>query len=153
MILLDSLAAASRFAPDSASASASPSRLLRGISLALGSWLALSAPVVLAAPDGAQDGFRQVERPGAVDLEAEYALEDLAIPRDEIHALLARDAIPALVDPKLESGAEAEGWLRDTDRVVEVTVGDESVAVPFRVLNWHEIANLVVGGEPVAATY
>jgi hypothetical protein len=102
---------------------------------------------------GFEDGFRRVVRPGAVILEEEYDLAGLLLPREEIHALLPRDAIPALTDPKLETLAEAGEWLSADDRVLAVTVGSESVAVPFRVLNWHEIANLTVGGEPLAATY
>ena len=108
---------------------------------------------------GAQDSqptteadFRQVRRPGSVDLDREYALANLRIPKDQIHTLLPRDAIPALTDPKLEPATEA-GWLPDDARIIVVTVGKETVGVPLRILDWHEVVNLTIGGEPVAATY
>ena len=37
--------------------------------------------------------------------------------------------------------------------MIDITIGDESVAVPIKILNFHEIANLTIAGEPVAATY
>ncbi len=103
-----------------------------------------------AGPDAG--GFKLQRRPGSVDLKKAYDLSDPQIPIDEIHTLLPRDAIPALVDPKEEPAAGAS-WLDDTARVIEVSVGGEAVAVPMAILNWHEIANLTVAGEPVAATY
>ncbi len=103
--------------------------------------------------DGADaGGFKLQRRPGSVDLKKEYDLSNPQIPIDEIHTLLPRDAIPALVNPKLES-AEAADWLGDDARVIVVEAGGEAVAVPLVILNWHEVANLTVGGEPVAATY
>ncbi len=98
------------------------------------------------------DQFRQVQRPGSVNIEKEYDLSNLSIPKDQIHTLLPRDAIPALTDPKLEPVAEAK-WLPDDARIIAVTVGDETIGVPLRVLDWHEIVNLTIGGEPVAVTY
>lgn len=96
--------------------------------------------------------FRQVRRPGSVDIEKEYNLTGLTIPRDQIHTLLPRDAIPALTDPKTEPAAQA-GWLPDDARVIAVAVGTDVLGVPLRVLDWHEVVNVTVGGVPVAATY
>jgi len=93
-----------------------------------------------------------VRRPGSVVLEEEYNLEDLRIPLDEIHTLLPRDAIPSLTDPKLEAVADGQ-WLEPSDRVIAVVVGGEAIAAPLKILNFHEVANMTVGGEPVAATY
>lgn len=103
-----------------------------------------------ARPD--ENTFKQVRRPGSVDVEAEYDVTNALIPLDEIHALLPRDAIPSLTDPKLEDAAGID-WLSPEDRVIVVQVGDEVVAAPFRILNFHEIVNMTVGGKPVAATY
>lgn len=96
--------------------------------------------------------FERVRRPRAVDVTKEYDVSGLTLPLDEIHELLPRDAIASLTNPKLEKAVLAT-WMKPEDRVLDVTIGGESVAVPFRILNFHEIANLVVGGEPVAATY
>ncbi len=101
---------------------------------------------------GEEPAFEQVNRPGSVDLASEYDLDGLTIPRREIHTLLPRDAIPSLTDPALLPIADAFGY-QPNDRIIDVTIGDESVAVPIKILNFHEVANLVVGGDPVAATY
>ncbi len=103
-------------------------------------------------PKPAKPAFKQVRRPGSVDLDKEYDLANLRIPKDQIHTLLPRDAIPALTDPKRERVAEAK-WLPDDARIVAVTVGDQTLGVPLRVLDWHEVVNTTLGGEPVAVTY
>jgi Protein of unknown function (DUF3179) len=120
--------------------------------------LLLSAPSCLAeSQDAAKDPeqskpFQQVNRPGSVDLAAEYNLDGLSIPREQIHTLLPRDAIPALTDPALISIADVD-WLEPDDRIIDVTIDDESVAVPIKILNFHEVANMTIAGEPIAATY
>ncbi len=99
------------------------------------------------------DDFHLVRR--GVDLEETYDLSNITIPLDQIHTLLPRDAIPALTDPPTASLADSE-WADDA-RVVVLEAGEgdahEVVGVPILVLNWHEIANMTVGGVPVAATY
>lgn len=107
---------------------------------------------VLPATQPDEKAFQQVNRPGAVDLDTEYDLDGLTIPQDQIHTLLPRDAIPSLTDPELISVADTD-WLDDEDRIIDVTVGNESVAVPLKILNFHEVANMTIGGDPVAATY
>ncbi|HBS29550.1 MAG TPA: hypothetical protein DEB06_08900 [Phycisphaerales bacterium] len=104
------------------------------------------------AEGAAPEGFRRVQRPGSVDIETEYNLAGLTIPKEQIHTLLPRDAIPALTDPKTQK-AEDAAWLPDDARVIEVVVGNDVLGVPLRVLDWHEIVNTTVGGEPIAATY
>ncbi|GAB4224342.1 MAG: hypothetical protein Kow0062_25960 [Acidobacteriota bacterium] len=82
-----------------------------------------------------------------------FDLDGALIPADEIRSGgPPRDGIPALTDPPRVAAAQA-GWLRDDDRVIGVALGDEAVAYPVRILNWHEIVNDVVGGRPVAVTY
>ena len=98
------------------------------------------------------EAFQAVRRPGSVDLRAEYNLSDIRIPEEQIHTLLPRDAIPALTDPKRQPASEAD-WLSEQARIIVVRVGEEVLGVPLAVLDWHEIVNTTVGGEPVAATY
>ncbi|MEO1129109.1 MAG: DUF3179 domain-containing (seleno)protein, partial [Planctomycetota bacterium] len=105
-----------------------------------------------ARPDVAEDGFRLVNRPGSVDLGATYDLQALSIPRDEIHTLLPKDAIPSLTDPVLTPVRDAD-WPSGDARVIAVSIGKEAVAVPLSVLNAHEIVNMTLGGVPIAATY
>lgn len=102
--------------------------------------------------DQTAEDFELQRRPGSVDLEAEYDMSDLRIPEEEIHTLLPRDAIPSLTDPATQPASEAD-WLTPTSRVMLVEIGDEAVGVPLAILNFHEIVNMTVGGEPVAATY
>lgn len=111
-----------------------------------------SRPSGTAKAEAQPEGFTRVRRPGSVDIEKDYNLAGLTIPKEQIHTLLPRDAIPALTDPKTEPADKAD-WLPDDARVVEIVVGDDVLGVPLRVLDWHEVVNATVGGEPVAATY
>ena len=103
-------------------------------------------------PEPRDDGFQRTRRQGAVVVQEEYDVSEMSIPLDEIHELLPRDAIPALTDPKLENILTAD-WLPPDVRVIEISINGQAVAAPFMILNFHEIANMTVGGEPVAATY
>lgn len=102
--------------------------------------------------NGNQDGFQRVQRPGSVDLAEEYNLENLSIPIEQIHTLLPRDAIPALTDPHRQPAAEAD-WLEGDARIIVVKANGEVLGVPLAILDFHEIVNTTVGGEPIAATY
>ena len=62
------------------------------------------------------------------------------------------DGIPALVNPRL-SPARAATWLGDRDAVFGVSINGDHRAYPLRILDWHEMANDVVGGKPVALAY
>ena len=105
-----------------------------------------------AKPVETKPEFATVRRPGSVDIEETYNLDNLAIPRDEIHTLLPKDAIPALTDPETLAIADAD-FLNESSRIVVVQVGDEVLGVPLAVLNFHEIVNTTLGGVPIAATY
>lgn len=63
-----------------------------------------------------------------------------------------KDGIPALVDPKLVRAREA-GYLTDDEPVFGVEIDGDARAYPLRILDWHEMANDVVGGRPVALAY
>lgn len=63
-----------------------------------------------------------------------------------------KDGIPALTMPNT-TGPDAATYLKESDRVIGVTIGGESRAYPLRILVWHEIANDVLGGVPIAVTY
>jgi len=58
------------------------------------------------------------------------------------------ESIPALHDPAHVPASEA-GYLRDHEPVVGIVRGGEARAYPVRILDWHEVANDVLGGEPV----
>ena len=62
------------------------------------------------------------------------------------------DGIPALVNPKMLLASQA-GYLTDREPVFGVSWNGDSRAYPLRILDWHEMANDVVGGLPVALAY
>lgn len=96
--------------------------------------------------------FERVNRYGSVNLEEAYDLSGLTIPRGEIHTLLERDAIPSIDDPEFVPFGQVE-HMRDDDRVIELTINDESIAIPLKILTHHEVINTMLAGVPVAATY
>jgi Protein of unknown function (DUF3179) len=63
-----------------------------------------------------------------------------------------KDGIPAIDNPRFRPVAEVDD-LAAAEPVIGLTVSGESRAYPLRVLTWHEIANDVIGGVPVAVTY
>lgn len=62
------------------------------------------------------------------------------------------EGIPALDRPAHVPAAKA-GDLLDSEKVFGVVAGGEARAYPLRILDWHEMANDVVGGEPVTLSY
>lgn len=62
------------------------------------------------------------------------------------------DGIPSLDDPPHVLAADATG-LRDDELVFGLAIGGETRAYPHRFLSWHEMANDVVGGEPITLSY
>lgn len=55
--------------------------------------------------------------------------------------------------PRFVAQGEAAGWLGDREPVVLVRLGGEARLYPLQVLTWHEIANDVLGGVPIAVSY
>ncbi|MHC4975339.1 MAG: DUF3179 domain-containing (seleno)protein [Planctomycetota bacterium] len=106
----------------------------------------------VAAHQDEPDSFELQNWKGGVDLDATFDMRDLRIPRDEIHELIPKDAIMKITDPKLEPGAGAT-WLNPGDRIMAITVNGETVGVPLKILAEHEVFNMKIGGEPVAATF
>ena len=44
-------------------------------------------------------------------------------------------------------------FLHNGDRVMSVTIGNESVAYPIRLMGYHHVVQDTVGGTPIVATY
>ena len=62
------------------------------------------------------------------------------------------DGIPALDNPALISAQEAD-YLDADDLVFGVAVNGDLRAYPLRIMDWHEMANDVVGSVPVSLSY
>ena len=63
-----------------------------------------------------------------------------------------KDGIPDLIDPPLITADKAT-YLNPDDRVFGVSINGQHRAYPLRIMNPHEMANDVVGGEPIALAY
>lgn len=59
-----------------------------------------------------------------------------------------KDGIPALNNPEIVSAVEAS-YLDDEEMIFGVLLNGETRAYPLRFLDWHELVNDEVGGEPV----
>ncbi len=77
------------------------------------------------------------------------------VPLSEISDELRTDLRDAIVpvDLPVYGGADALPWLEDDDLVLGYESGDEAFAYPINILNFHEIVNDVIGGDPVLITY
>ena len=62
------------------------------------------------------------------------------------------DGIPALDNPKMLP-ADKASYLEAGDAVFGLAINGEARAYPLRILDWHEMANDVVGGVPVSLAY
>ncbi len=62
------------------------------------------------------------------------------------------DGIPDLQNAPVVSAGEQE-YLQPSDRVFGVSINGEYRAYPLRIVNAHEMANDVLGGEPIALAY
>ncbi|GJM27366.1 MAG: hypothetical protein DHS20C17_00010 [Cyclobacteriaceae bacterium] len=76
-----------------------------------------------------------------------------SIPTDKIFdGGPGKDGIPALLNPPMITPAEAT-YLTGNDLVIGYKVGDDIRAYPHKILDWHEIINDDIGGQPLAVTY
>ena len=62
------------------------------------------------------------------------------------------DGIPDLQQAPVVTAGEQE-YLQPSDRVFGVSINGEHRAYPLRIVNAHEMANDVLGGEPIALAY
>jgi hypothetical protein len=66
--------------------------------------------------------------------------------------VVSRDAIPSIDDPRFIPPEQA-GWLAGREPVISLEIDGDARAYPLQIMTWHEIANDVVDGRPVAVTY
>lgn len=60
--------------------------------------------------------------------------------------------IPALVNPRMIK-ASAASYLRDDEAVFGVSISGDYRAYPQRIMDWHEMADDIVGGHAIALSY
>jgi len=73
-------------------------------------------------------------------------------PEEIIYGGVKKDGIPALFGPPFLPAAEAD-WMLEKEPVFGAFINGEARAYPFRILDWHEMANDVIGGQPVSLAY
>ena len=82
-----------------------------------------------------------------------FDLTGASVPIDEIHhGGPPRDGIPSIDQPRFVSAVEAD-FLKPDDRVLGFHRPGIARAYPISILNWHEVVNDRVGGEPIAVTF
>ena len=64
-----------------------------------------------------------------------------------------RDCIPSIDKPEYVSADEAAGFLSANELVIAMNHNDDKRAWPIRILDFHEIVNDTIGGDPVAVTW
>lgn len=64
-----------------------------------------------------------------------------------------KDGIPSIDNPKFVSASEADKFLKPDDPVLGLDYQGKARAYPHRIMNWHEIVNDTVAGEPILVTY
>ncbi|MEX2499472.1 MAG: DUF3179 domain-containing protein [Wenzhouxiangellaceae bacterium] len=64
-----------------------------------------------------------------------------------------RDCIPSIEDPEYVEADEASAFLGDDELVIAVDHNGDKRAWPIRVLDFHEIVNDTIGGDPIAVTW
>jgi hypothetical protein len=81
-----------------------------------------------------------------------FSLDASLIPISEIkRGGPQRDGIPALNQPRTQTATEAS--FEDDEVVIGVVRGGEARAYPVSVLDWHELVNDVLGGDPILVSY
>lgn len=111
-------------------------------------WLIVALTLVVSA-GGVALAFpehRRVEWPGTDFSKSSISLDEI------MSGGPPRDGIPPIDNPVFLPVSEVSG-LTDTEPVVGLIIGGEARAYPIRILIWHEIANDIVGGVPVAVTF
>lgn len=73
-------------------------------------------------------------------------------PEDLIQGCAGKDCIPSIDKPLFEEGQRAS-WLQEDDVVFTINYKGVQKAYPQRILNWHEIVNDEVAGNPIAITF
>lgn len=65
-----------------------------------------------------------------------------------------KDGIPAIDRPRFVGAERADKkFMKASDRVLGLVVNGEKKAYPIKILNWHEIVNDRIGGQPVVVTF
>lgn len=78
---------------------------------------------------------------------------DWLVNSEEVFRGASKDGIPAISAPNFIAGNSAVTFINDFELVTVVQHGNEVKAYPHKILDWHEIVNDEIGGEPFTLSY
>jgi hypothetical protein len=108
-----------------------------------------AAPVSLATVESSP----REDVPSALDAAEQDGLpEPLVDAAEIISGGPPPDGIPPIDKPRFHRVGDVD-FLKDTEPVLALQIGDDARAYPVQIMIWHEIVNDVVGGVPVTVTY
>ena len=145
-----------RFVPDGAAIDAAIAKLTGEASgKSWGQWMLWQQAHPEIRPFEGFDGFK-ADVMAAIDpnfrdflgqgIEHEIRLEEI------VWGGVVKDGIPALTNPMHVTPEEAT-YITDDELVFGVVINGDSRAYPLRIMDWHEMFNDVVGGQPVSLAY
>ncbi len=71
---------------------------------------------------------------------------------DLLQGCAGKDCIPSIDSPRFEDGQKVS-WLQENDIVLTLNYKGVQRAYPQRIMNWHEIINDEIAGDPIAITF
>ncbi len=104
-----------------------------------------------------QDKFMKKAKPGTTVVRNVTLANDFSGAKVSKEDLLqgcfgGKDCIPSVDKPKFENAKKAT-WLQDEDLIFAVDYKGVQRAYPQRIMNWHEIVNDKIAGDPIVVTF
>jgi hypothetical protein len=131
-----------------------------------GGWVIVLAAVLMAAlvawhvVPAIRHGRTPFDGAGGQQAFSGFDLSLCKVPREQIVVGMPRDTLLPLDNPEVVSADQIGAinrkyrkYLLPADRVIGVVIGGRARAYPLRVLNWHEVCNDALAGQPIAVTY
>lgn len=84
---------------------------------------------------------------------SEFNLSGSALDLDKTVRLCEKDCLRYLYMPKFVDANSAKSFLSDDDEVIGINLGNSQKAYPVKIMNWHEVVNDEIGGNPILVTY
>jgi len=82
-----------------------------------------------------------------------FSLDNAIVPKEEIvSGGVPKDGIPSLLAPKFVSADDVD-FLEPDDRVIGVEIEGKAKAYPIKIMNWHEVVNDTLSGQPIVVTF
>ena len=82
-----------------------------------------------------------------------FRLDPALVPKDKVVIGAARDDVRDIDTPRFTNAKEASQWISPSTLVLGVRLGDVSRAYPERILDYHQVVNDDVGGQPIVVTW